>query len=265
MTTPPPSDFKVTQESIQTSLVATIKSVNRLAAEDLAFQRTVNPEAGELLDEQRNRLLGLSNKLLAAAARTCGVKAPRSLDEVDDIELQWGEIVDVLDSVLENVDTSLDEYAGLIRKKRNGSGADTAVQSAAAAAAAAAAGAAASVLKRPKPSSLDRYIRFANVAKPQLLFELKPDNFPALPWKPLLTAKPHATVPLAECLVHFDAGPSQSQYDPVSFSESNSFSSPSCSTSQEPPPRCRHQSDHRLLWAQKPIAQKMQVAANLPN
>lgn len=39
--------------------------------------------------------------------------------------------------------------------------------------------------------------------KPQTQFELQPDNFPTTPWKPILTEKPHATVPLKESLVIF--------------------------------------------------------------
>lgn len=39
--------------------------------------------------------------------------------------------------------------------------------------------------------------------KPQLQFELRPDNFPDGPWKPVLTTKPHAKVPLEESTVTF--------------------------------------------------------------
>lgn len=41
------------------------------------------------------------------------------------------------------------------------------------------------------------------MAKPQELFEHKPDNYDKGPWKPLLSSKPHATVPLAQSLTTF--------------------------------------------------------------
>lgn len=53
--------------------------------------------------------------------------------------------------------------------------------------------------KRAK--STNKVIRNANVTKPQLLFESKPDTFPTGPWKPILTKKPHATVALDKSLV----------------------------------------------------------------
>ena len=43
-------------------------------------------------------------------------------------------------------------------------------------------------------------IRNAAIRKPQLSFELKPENFPTTPWKPLLTEKPHAKLPLEQSL-----------------------------------------------------------------
>jgi exosome complex exonuclease RRP6 len=48
--------------------------------------------------------------------------------------------------------------------------------------------------------SLDPRLRRANILKPQNTFERKTDNFDDGPWKPLLTTKPHARVPLEESL-----------------------------------------------------------------
>lgn len=50
------------------------------------------------------------------------------------------------------------------------------------------------------------------MAKPQLLFDLKPDNFPTTPWKPILTEKPHAQVPLDKGLVTFMTENGSEQY-----------------------------------------------------
>ncbi|KAG6193435.1 hypothetical protein E4U27_007760 [Claviceps purpurea] len=178
-----PLDFKDLQERIQKSLVSAVKNVNRIAAEDLSFQRTVNPDVAEHIDEKAARVLDLSAQLLGSAAKACGVKAP-TLEDAEDIDMSWQAIVDVVDSVLEKADTALDEYTGLI-KRREPPSADSAPKS-----------------KRTKSTA--KVIRNANITKPQLLFERKPDNFPSGPWKPILTRKPHAKISLEESLVTFN-------------------------------------------------------------
>jgi exosome complex exonuclease RRP6 len=111
------TDFKDAQERIQKSLVSVVKTANRIAAEDLGFQRTVNPEVGQQLDDRSARILGLSTRLLQSAASACGLKSPPKLEEGEDIEVNWRGIVDVVDTVLEKADTALDEYSGLIKRK----------------------------------------------------------------------------------------------------------------------------------------------------
>lgn len=111
-----PLDFKDLQERIQKSLVSAVKNVNRIAAEDLSFQRTVNPDVAEHIDEKAARVLDLSAQLLGSAAKACGVKAP-TLEDAEDIDMSWQAIVDVVDSVLEKADTALDEYTGLIKRR----------------------------------------------------------------------------------------------------------------------------------------------------
>lgn len=212
-----PQDFKSLQEGVQKSLVSTVKYANRIAAEDLGFQRTVNPDAAEQLDQKSARLLELSSRLLQSAARACGVKAP-TLEDAEDIDMNWQGVVDVVDSVLEKADTALDEYTGLIKRKEPPSDAVRAhfslfiyrivafyffwnrhadiYQS--------------SKPKRTKSTS--KVIRNANVVKPQTLFEVQPDNFPTGPWKPILTQKPHSTVLLEESLVTFTDEDGSTQY-----------------------------------------------------
>ncbi|KAF4957724.1 hypothetical protein FGADI_2963 [Fusarium gaditjirri] len=170
-------DFKSLQESVQKSLISTIKTVNRIAAEDLSFQRTVNPSVSQLLEDRTSRILELSTQLLLTAGKACGVKAPK-LEDVEDIEMNWRGVVDVVDSSLEKADTALDEYTGLVKRKEP-------------------------VLPDPsnkskKPKSTNKVIRNANMTKPQLLFERKPDNFAHAPWKPILTSKPNAMLSLEE-------------------------------------------------------------------
>lgn len=53
---------------------------------------------------------------------------------------------------------------------------------------------------------LEYKLRRANILKPQLQFDRKTDNFDTTPWRPLLTSKPHALVPLEESLGTFEGG-----------------------------------------------------------
>ncbi|CRK24284.1 hypothetical protein BN1708_018089, partial [Verticillium longisporum] len=82
-------DFKALQDEVQKALVTTVKSANRIAAEDLAFQRTVNPSVADELDETTARLLGLSHKLLKSAAEVCGQGSVPELEDADDVDMHW--------------------------------------------------------------------------------------------------------------------------------------------------------------------------------
>jgi exosome complex exonuclease RRP6 len=53
--------------------------------------------------------------------------------------------------------------------------------------------------------------------KPQLAFQTKPNNSDITPWKPLLTTKPHALIPLAESLDTFTNEEGHQQYDYTKF------------------------------------------------
>ncbi|KAK1638734.1 exonuclease [Colletotrichum phormii] len=175
MTSPP--DFKSLQDKVQAALVATVKSVNRVSAEDLPFQRAVNPNVGDDLDAKTTRILELSTALLKSAAEVCGLNAP-DLEDADDVDMRWRSIVDVVDSVLEKADTSIDEYTGALKRK-DAPAADAAPQA-----------------KKPKTAGV---VRSANITKPQLHFDQPVDN--NAQWKPLITKKPHATVPLEKSLI----------------------------------------------------------------
>lgn len=195
----PSQDFKSLQEKIQASLVSTTKAVQRIASEDLGFQRTVNPSTGDRLEEQSTRLLSLSSDLLKSAAVATGQKNVGELEDAEDVDIQWRGIVDVIDGLLEKADICLDEYTGLVKRKsdfpENGP-----------------------QQKKAKTNErLDFNFRRANIIKPQTTFEQQVDNFAVGPWKPLLTRKPHAMVPLEDSLgVAVDEN-NQQQYDYTPF------------------------------------------------
>lgn len=194
----PSQDFKSLQDKIQASLVSTTKAVQRIANEDLGFQRTVNPSTGSRLEEQSTRLLSLSADLLKSAAKATGQKPAGDLEDAEDVDIQWRGIVDVIDGLLEKADTCLDEYTGLV--KRKGDFPETQPQ------------------KKSKTNDrLDFNVRRANIMKPQKAFEKQVDNFATGPWKPLLTQKPHAIVPLEESLDVLVDENGHEQYDYTPF------------------------------------------------
>jgi exosome complex exonuclease RRP6 len=201
----PSQDFKSLQAKIQGALVSTTKAVQRIASEDLGFQRTVNPSTGDRLEEQSTRLLSLSGDLLKSAAIGTGQKNVGDLEDAEDVDIQWRSIVDVIDGLLEKADICLDEYTGLVKRKsdfpENGP-----------------------QQKKSKTNErLDFNFRRANIIKPQATFEQQVDNFATGPWKPLLTRKPHAAVPLEDSLgVSVDES-NQQQYEYSFYWPSLSF------------------------------------------
>lgn len=195
----PSQDFKSLEKDIQASLLATIKSANRLAGEDLDFQRSANPTSvGDRLEDQTSRLLSLTGGLLKAASKATGgqKKTIGILEDAGDIDINWNGIVDVVDGLLEKADTCLDEYTGLVKRKGDFPTAEGPKQK-----------------KSRNQNKLDYNVFRANIVKPQNAFEQKPDNFDLGPWKPLLTVKPHAAVPLENSLGTFLDEQERTQYD----------------------------------------------------
>jgi exosome complex exonuclease RRP6 len=111
-------DFKSLQDRIQAALISTTRTTGQIALEDLGFQRSLNPEFGDVLDEQSSRLLALSSSLLKSVASLAELSMP-VLEEVEDVDNSWRNIVDVVDSLLEKTDTCLDEYTGVIKRKES--------------------------------------------------------------------------------------------------------------------------------------------------
>ncbi|KAF5876649.1 putative exosome complex exonuclease rrp protein [Botrytis fragariae] len=188
-------DFKSLQDEVQAALVTTVKTAGHIASEDLGFHRSLNPEVGSALDEQNARLLALANQLLKSAASVSGIQVP-ILEDVDDVDNNWRGVVDVVDSLLEKTDTCLDEYTGIIKRKQVEETSATMKSQ-----------------KRP----LDNSLRTQNLVKPQLAFEVKPDNENTSPWLPLLKTKPHAKVSLEDSLGMITNEYDQKQYDYFNF------------------------------------------------
>jgi len=174
-------NFKTLQQNIQSALVSTTRLANQITAEDLDFQRTSNPAIAEELDDASSRLLALTTSLLQSATKGTDAAAP-SLEDADDVDVHWSRIVDIVDNLLEKADTCLDEYTGAIKRKSASADQQSAAPT------------------KKARSNLDQSLRHANVLKPQNAFEVKPNNHNVPPWKPVLTKKPHATIPLEKSL-----------------------------------------------------------------
>ena len=140
MADPPTHDFATLQKSLQAALISTTRTTSSLCAEDLPFQRSLDPTFARELDRQNARLLALAERLLGSAVavapdgdavsagsgsgsdpKTPGaaaanrVVAPR-LRNAEELDRNWTKVVDVVDSLLERTDGVLDEVRGVMRK-----------------------------------------------------------------------------------------------------------------------------------------------------
>ncbi|PWW74965.1 hypothetical protein C7212DRAFT_358767 [Tuber magnatum] len=175
------------QDRLLAAVVATVKTSSGLAAQDVDFHRTSNSEFGPSLDDCNERILAITNRLLASA--TCGSDiSVLELKEADDVENNWMKIVEVIDDLLERADTCLDEYTGAIKEKNPVPFPDARAPE---------------MVPNPSRPSRRSIQKSANIPKPQLLFKEKIDNFDHTPWKPRLTSKPHAVKPLSESIYLF--------------------------------------------------------------
>ena len=175
------AEFIPFQDKLKSSLVQVTRTVGQLSSEDLNFHRTSSAEVTESLDEQSLRILTLTSAVLKAATTGTDIKAPTLYNE-DSIDDNWRGVVDVIDSLLEKADACLDEFTGVIKKLSPSQEEAAPV-----------------IKKAPKFPTVYDYGP-SKIPKPQLQFEHKPDNSGSSLFRPLLTSKPHATLPLDESL-----------------------------------------------------------------
>ncbi|KAH0351644.1 hypothetical protein KCU83_g4150, partial [Aureobasidium melanogenum] len=178
------SDFNALQQQIQASLVAVTRSSQAISSEDLGFHRSLDPSLGRALDTQNARLLGLAERLLGNAASNTELVRPK-LPDTDAVDAQWSSVVDVIDSLLEKADISLDEYTGAVKRL---SPAREQAQT---------------PTKSQKFSRISQALRTQDIPKPQQNFFDIPTNAETGPFKPLLQSKPHAIVPFTKALELF--------------------------------------------------------------
>lgn len=107
--------IKPLQDEVSKALVSTTRSASRINAADIVFQRSLNPQVGVQLDAQNARLLRLAQRLLGSAATSSDAVGPK-LPDVEAIDANWRGVVDVIDSLLEKADISLDEFTGVVKR-----------------------------------------------------------------------------------------------------------------------------------------------------
>lgn len=173
-------DFASAQDEISQALISTTRAVSQLCAEDIPFHRSLDRTIGPSLDEQSSRLLSFAQKLLRRSGALHGSER-FELSDVESIDNNWRTLVDAVDGLFERTDTCLDEFNGLVKQAtpRDDAG---------------------SPVPPSRTSRKQRSYHAANLPKPQLLFDTKPANTTNGPFKPFLTTKPHATVPLDKAL-----------------------------------------------------------------
>ncbi|KAL8711091.1 MAG: hypothetical protein Q9220_004472 [cf. Caloplaca sp. 1 TL-2023] len=173
--------FKKFQSDVSSALVDTTRSASRLSGEDLAFQRSINPEVDRRLNDQNKRLLSLVRSLnKTACAGTDTVPPP--LKNVESVDDGWRGIVDIVDNLLEKADACLDEFTGVIKKLTHSRPNDPAPTSS------------------KRPLAKHEY-RNQNLPKPQRLFRKVPKNDETTSFRPLLQTKPNSLTSLEDSLV----------------------------------------------------------------
>ncbi|KAG5513589.1 hypothetical protein PMAC_001021 [Pneumocystis sp. 'macacae'] len=156
--------FPCFQNQLYESLVSTTRAVIIVGSHDIDFYRSLDPDFALLFTSCNKRLLDLMNSLIQLVSSGKSGK----IDDYEDLNYKWWDIVDVVDSLLEK--TSSHETDG-------------------------------GILKDSKKKKLSyKFIHAENVLRPQLRFSTAPDNNPDTPWKRKITVKPNALVPLNSCI-----------------------------------------------------------------
>jgi exosome complex exonuclease RRP6 len=110
-----PGEFQILQDTLKSALLTTTRTTTQLCAEDLTFHRSLDPTIAKTLDEHNARLLSLAERLLGSAAQSTDVVGPK-LQDSDALEANWRGVVDVVDSLLERVDVTLDDVKGVVKR-----------------------------------------------------------------------------------------------------------------------------------------------------
>lgn len=96
----PEENFTAFQDGVFNSIMSSVQTSGRIAAEDVSFQRSSNPDFNAALDETSARILALANQLLKSASRGSDLDPPKMAD-IDDVDTKWDNAVEIIDLMLE--------------------------------------------------------------------------------------------------------------------------------------------------------------------
>ncbi|KAF8184172.1 hypothetical protein BJ912DRAFT_975089 [Pholiota molesta] len=192
------SAFDAYNQKLQTAGVTATRKAAGLPT-DVTFHRSMDREFAEGLDAFSERVLAMTNRLLALVSTVDQTQASRGkgkgkLEGQDDVVDHFHNlVVDSMDQLLEKTDICLDEFLG--KNKAPAIAINPPITS---------------NNKKLAPKATTEKNRIepviqhaAHLAKPQLRFSRKPDNTDA-PWYPTLSHKYNAKVPLGH--VYTDQG-----------------------------------------------------------
>jgi exosome complex exonuclease RRP6 len=91
-----PKTYPEWQRNLLKQLVSTTKAASAIASHDLSFERSIDTAFDSSLSALTDRLLTTTNELLKFAGHS-----GEEFDDADDLDNRWGDIVDVVDSLLE--------------------------------------------------------------------------------------------------------------------------------------------------------------------
>ncbi|KAG5439698.1 hypothetical protein PCK2_000738, partial [Pneumocystis canis] len=159
------------------SLVSTRKAVVIIGSQDIDFYRSLDPYFASSLVDCNKRLLNLANFFIQLGS----LGKFEKIEEYEDFNYKWLDIVDIVDSLFEKADVLLDEFNELIKqlgyKIKKGISKDLKAS-------------------KKKKKLAYKYVHAENISRPQLRFSTVPDNDPNTPWRRRITVKPNALVPL---------------------------------------------------------------------
>lgn len=162
-------------DSVLPKVIDVVRSLSALASKDTKFYSSVDENLKNKFEESSSALLELANRLLDTrnSSLPIGIGGFEATSEGD-----WKRVSDCLGSVFEKVDLDLD-YIKTPKKECNFQYLD-------------------------ESSNLKADLFVKN--KPQDSFRVPIDNSDELPFKPKLTSKPHAILPLDQSLkLHYDS------------------------------------------------------------
>lgn len=159
---------EVDYDSVLPSVMQTIRAALSLSAQDPAFYSSVDPVLGEKIKNSANSLLDLASKLISNSDPNTDIELASSS------ELNWKPISDILDSIFEKIDIAFDKAT---KKTTTSTDQYTYLEE----------------------GSDDLKAAGKRTQKPQLNFKTPVNNTEKTPFKPKLTSKPNALVPLDQC------------------------------------------------------------------